>query len=59
MAADEEKTKIDASGKEDKESGETQKKKGGNKLFLFGGIGVGAIVIGIVLAMFVVKQVGS
>ena len=30
-------------------------KKGGNKLLLFGGIGVGTIVIGVVLALFVLK----
>lgn len=30
-------------------------KKGGNKLVMFGGIGVGAVVIGIVLALFVIK----
>ncbi len=34
---------------------EEPKKKGGNKLILFGGIGVGAIVIGIALALFVIK----
>jgi len=30
-------------------------KKGGNKLLLYGGIGVGTIVIGVVLALFVLK----
>ncbi len=32
-----------------------QPKKGGNKMILFGGIGLGAIVIGVVLAIFVIK----
>jgi len=35
------------------------KKKGGNKLILFGGIGLGAVVIGVALALFVIKPMMS
>lgn len=38
---------------------ETQAKKGGNKLILFGGIGLGAVVIGVVLALFVIGPMMS
>ncbi|MDF1545412.1 MAG: flagellar basal body-associated FliL family protein [bacterium] len=58
MAADEDKTKIEASGKEGDEAAATEKKKG-KKLFLFGGIGIAAIAVGVVLAMFVVKPMMS
>ena len=56
--ADEDKTIVKG---ENPEGGEEQesKKKGGNKLILFGGIGVGAIVIGVVLALFVIKPMLS
>lgn len=53
MPADEEKTTMEVG--ETEVPAEEQGKKGGNKLILFGGIGVGAIVIGVVLALFVLK----
>jgi flagellar FliL protein len=34
-------------------------KKGGNKMLLFGGIGLGAIILGVVLAIFVIKPMMS
>ena len=52
MAQDDEKTTVEVS--EDGEAKE-EGKKGSSKLILFGGIGVGVIVLGIVLAMFVLK----
>lgn len=52
--ADEDKTVIEGASEE-----KAPPKKGGNKLILFGGIGVGAIVIGIVLALFVIKPMMS
>ncbi len=48
--ADEDKTVVEGGTPE-----EAPQKKGSNKLILFGGIGVGAIVIGIALALFVIK----
>ncbi|MBU8934916.1 MAG: flagellar basal body-associated FliL family protein [candidate division Zixibacteria bacterium] len=54
--ADEDKTIVEAGDGDTQIPEEGQpKKSGGNKLILFGGIGVGAIVIGIVLALFVIK----
>lgn len=52
--ADEEQTMVDGA-----EGGEDTSKKGPNKLILFGGIGVVAIVIGIVLALFVIAPMTS
>lgn len=50
--ADEDKTIVEnKSGNEEEQA----PKKKGNKLILFGGIGVGAVVIGLALAMFVIK----
>ncbi len=54
MAAEEEKTVV-ASG----EAPAAEKKKGPNKLILFGGIGLGVVVIGVVLALFVLKPMMS
>ncbi len=56
MADNEDKTVVE--GKEG-EGQEAPKKKGSNKLILFGGIGVGAIVIGIALTIFVIKPMTS
>ena len=39
--------------------GSTEAKKGGNKMILFGGIGVGAIVLGVALTLFVIKPMMS
>lgn len=51
MALDDEKTAVEVS----KESTDEGGKKGLSKLILFGGIGVGVVVIGVVLALFVLK----
>lgn len=51
MAADDEKTTIEVS----EEAADDAGKKGTSKLILFGGIGVGVVVIGVVLALFVLK----
>jgi len=61
MANDDEKTKVEANEAEG-DSGDkaSAKKSGGSKkLILFGGIGVGAVVIGIALALFVLKPMMS
>ncbi|KAA3635711.1 MAG: hypothetical protein DWP97_04255 [Calditrichaeota bacterium] len=55
--ADEDKTVVQGGSPEGSE--EAAPKKGMNKLVLFGGIGVGAVVIGIVLALFVIKPMMS
>lgn len=52
--ADEEQTMVDG-----QDSAEGAPKKGPNKLILFGGIGVVAIVLGIVLALFVIAPMTS
>ena len=54
---DEDKTIIENGG-ENTENTET-KKKGSNKLIIFGGIGLGAVIIGVVLALFVIKPMMS
>lgn len=54
MAADEEKTTI-----ETPEAEAEAPKKGGSKGLIFGGIGLGVVVIGVVLALFVVKPMMS
>jgi flagellar FliL protein len=51
MAAEEDKTTVEVT--ETPEAAAT--KKGGNKLILFGGIGLGAVIIGVVLTIFVVR----
>ena len=55
MAQDDEKTTVEVSDGAEAAA----PKKGPSKLILFGGIGVGAIVIGVVLAMFVLKPMMS
>ncbi|MFH2049456.1 MAG: flagellar basal body-associated FliL family protein [bacterium] len=57
MAGDEDKTVVEGKGGEGQEA--SPKKKGSNKLILFGGIGVGAIVIGVALTIFVIKPMTS
>ena len=52
--AEEDKTVVEGGTPE-----EAPQKKSGYKLILFGGIGVGAIVIGVVLALFVIKPMMS
>ncbi len=52
MAPDEDKTTVEVP---EEGGGEKSAPKGPNKLILFGGIGVGVIVIGVVLALFVLK----
>ena len=52
MAPDDEKTTIEVP---EGDGAEAASKKGPNKLILFGGIGVGVVVIGVVLALFVLK----
>ena len=54
MAADEEKTTI-----ETPEAEAEAPKKGGSKGLIFGGIGLAVVVIGVVLALFVVKPMMS
>jgi len=51
MPAEDEKTTVEVSDDNQEEA----PKKGSNKLILFGAIGVGALVIGVVLALFVLK----
>jgi len=53
--ANEEKTTVELS----EGDGQPTPKKGGNKLFLFGGIGLAVVVIGVALALFVVKPMMS
>ncbi|HOP05803.1 MAG TPA: flagellar basal body-associated FliL family protein [candidate division Zixibacteria bacterium] len=55
MAADDEKTTVQTGDAE----AAPPPAKGGNKMILFGGIGVGAIVIGVLLALFVIKPMMS
>lgn len=55
--ADDSKTIIEGGAKDGAEA--PPAKKGMNKMILFGGIGVGAIVIGLVLALFVIKPMLS
>jgi flagellar FliL protein len=60
MADDDEKTTVESGDKAETEGeGSTEAKKGGNKMILFGGIGVGAIVLGVVLTLFVIKPMMS
>lgn len=57
MPNEEEQTIVDSGGEE--EDKPKKAKAGGNKLIMFGGIGLGAIIIGVVLALFVVKPMLS
>jgi len=54
--ADEEKTTVEVG---DATTTEASGGKGPNKLFLFGGIGLGVVVIGVALALFVIKPMIS
>jgi len=55
--AEEEKTTVEVGEGEGAPEGAA--KKGGNKLILFGGIGAGVIILGVVLAIFVLKPMMS
>lgn len=55
---DEDKTIIEGGDAENTENTE-EKKKGSSKLILFGGIGAGAIILGVVLALFVIRPMMS
>jgi flagellar FliL protein len=55
--AEEEKTTVEVGEGEGAPEGGA--KKGGNKLILFGGIGAGVIVLGVVLTLFVLKPMMS
>ena len=61
MAEEEEKTTIEPGGEEIKPEKDNtpQKNKGGKNLFLMGGIGLGAVVLGIALTVFVIKPMMS
>jgi flagellar FliL protein len=51
MTTDDEKTTVEVNPT----AGEAGAKKGGSKLLLFGGIGLGVVIVGVVLALFVIK----
>ncbi|MFQ5453115.1 MAG: flagellar basal body-associated protein FliL [Candidatus Zixiibacteriota bacterium] len=60
MADEEDKTTVDTAGDKEASSEEKEtKKKGGSKLILFGGIGLGTVVLGVALALFVIKPMMS
>ncbi|MFH1374810.1 MAG: flagellar basal body-associated FliL family protein [bacterium] len=61
MANDEDKTVVQSGDETEGGEGEAQSAKAGGskKLILFGGIGAGAIILGIVLAIFVIKPMMS
>jgi len=60
MADDDEKTTVESGEKTETEGeGSTTAIKGGNKMILFGGIGAGAIVLGVALTLFVIKPMMS
>ncbi len=59
MANDDEKTVVEQGDKKEASEGEGKKKPGGKNMIMLGGIGVGAIVIGLALALFVVKPMMS
>ncbi|MEA3297717.1 MAG: flagellar basal body-associated FliL family protein [candidate division Zixibacteria bacterium] len=60
MANDEENTTMEAGENSETSSGtKSGGKAGGNKLLLLGGVGLGAVVIGIAVALFVVKPMMS
>ncbi|NOY88201.1 MAG: flagellar basal body-associated FliL family protein [FCB group bacterium] len=54
MANEDDKTIMENDRNKDA-ADDKKNKKGGNKLILFGGVGVGIIIIGVALAMFVIK----
>ncbi len=56
MAAEDEKTTVEVG---ETTTGETAPKKGSSKLIMFGGIGLGVVVIGVALALFVIKPMMS
>jgi len=56
MASEDEKTTV---GVGETSTNEAAPAKGSNKLFLFGGIGLGVVVIGVALALFVIKPMMS
>ena len=57
MPQEDEKTTVEVSEKDEAET--AAKKKGPGKLVLFGGIGLGVVVLGVVLALFVLKPMMS
>jgi len=61
MAGEEDKTVVQTDGEAKASVDESKpgKARGSKKLFLFGGIGVGAIVLGVSLALFVIKPMTS
>ena len=61
MANEEDKTvvKTDGQANDSADKGKLSKAIGSKKLLLFGGIGVGAIVLGVVLAVFVIRPMTS
>ena len=61
MANEEDKTVVPTDGQTDDSAGKSMlgKAAGSKKLFLFGGIGAGAIVLGVVLAVFVIRPMTS
>ncbi len=61
MASDDDKTVVPTGDGTEGEKSEAQSAKAGGskKLILFGGIGAGAIILGIVLAIFVIKPMMS
>ncbi len=59
MANDDEKTVVEQGDNKEASEGEEKKKSGGKNMIMLGGIGVGAIVIGLALALFVVKPMMS
>jgi len=56
MAPDEEKTTVEV---KDEGAKDAAPRKGMSKLILFGGIGLGVVVLGVVLALFVLKPMMS
>jgi len=60
MSADEEKTTMEAAETTESSAGGTAAGKGGTKkLIMFGGIGLVAMIVGIAVAMFVIKPMMS
>ncbi len=59
MANDDEKTVVEQGDNKEVSEGEEKKKSGGKNMIMLGGIGIGAIVIGLALALFVVKPMMS
>ena len=59
MPNEEDKTIVENGKKDDAAPAAEEKKKGGSNIMLFGGIGLGAIVVGVALALFVIKPMMS